>query len=403
MSPGTARSPAAPVRPGGAVRDRAGPTARLVGGGDEVGDGGNTHQRRKPRPERRGALSSVATAAALAGRGDSRKRLATSSGVVSLGLGPLNTPILSPPSTRSRPSRELRRSGCARDRGTSPPRGPRSRAVASLRVHGPAARGPKARGLMSLSATAGPRVPRRVAGGFVLLPARTLLNAWHRCRTRPLGVGDFRTWLACREMVARRCALGEGQAPDLRLRRAGPPHRRLGTAGPRLRPPPRRRRAARPGATPTSASPPASPAPGPCRAARPSPTPSAPAAATWPSPAASSASWPEAPDPPWSPPPWASSSAACRGAGGGSRPGDDSRPPGSPAPSPSTSRRVKQARLELVALGWLTTEPTDPWAERRWGRAYRVDLDWAPPPPAAAAGAPFATPTGRRRRAFATP
>jgi DNA replication protein DnaC len=34
------------------------------------------------------------------------------------------------------------------------------------------------------------------------------------------------------------------------------------------------------------------------------------------------------------------------------------------------------ARLELVALGWIQPETTDTWAERRWGRAYRIDLAW---------------------------
>ena len=56
-------------------------------------------------------------------------------------------------------------------------------------------------------------------------------------------------------------------------------------------------------------------------------------------------------------------------------------------------RRVKQARKELIDLGWIAPEPTDQWAENRWGRAYTIDLAWdriaapdgrrLPPPPAA--------------------
>jgi len=56
-------------------------------------------------------------------------------------------------------------------------------------------------------------------------------------------------------------------------------------------------------------------------------------------------------------------------------------------------RRVKQARKDLVALGWLMPEDSDQWCENRWGRAYIIDLCWdraateggpqLPPPPAA--------------------
>ena len=41
-------------------------------------------------------------------------------------------------------------------------------------------------------------------------------------------------------------------------------------------------------------------------------------------------------------------------------------------------RRVKDARRELVAIGWLAPVEGDPqWARNRWGGAYRIDLDWA--------------------------
>jgi hypothetical protein len=42
-------------------------------------------------------------------------------------------------------------------------------------------------------------------------------------------------------------------------------------------------------------------------------------------------------------------------------------------------RRVKQARAELVSLGWLSPEPSEAWSTNRWGSAWTVDLGWAPP------------------------
>jgi hypothetical protein len=47
----------------------------------------------------------------------------------------------------------------------------------------------------------------RIAGGFVLLNVAALVTAWRACQARPLGIGDFRAWLACRELEARRCAV----------------------------------------------------------------------------------------------------------------------------------------------------------------------------------------------------
>jgi hypothetical protein len=44
-----------------------------------------------------------------------------------------------------------------------------------------------------------------IGGGFILLPVACLVTAWRACRDKPLGLGDFRTWLAAHEMVARRC------------------------------------------------------------------------------------------------------------------------------------------------------------------------------------------------------
>jgi hypothetical protein len=66
---------------------------------------------------------------------------------------------------------------------------------------------------MGLSMRAEPVAPQTVAGGFVLIPVRQIMATWRVCRRGPLGMGDFRTWLACREMVARRCTLDDRRSP----------------------------------------------------------------------------------------------------------------------------------------------------------------------------------------------
>jgi hypothetical protein len=48
----------------------------------------------------------------------------------------------------------------------------------------------------------------KISGGFVLVPVAELMSVWNICRSRPLGIGDFRTWLASLEMVTRRHAVG---------------------------------------------------------------------------------------------------------------------------------------------------------------------------------------------------
>src|SRR4051812_39223852 len=50
-----------------------------------------------------------------------------------------------------------------------------------------------------------------IAGGFVLVPVSSLIAAWRACRSGPLGIGEFRAWLAAHEMVARRCKLDDGR------------------------------------------------------------------------------------------------------------------------------------------------------------------------------------------------
>ena len=52
-----------------------------------------------------------------------------------------------------------------------------------------------------------------ITGGFIPVGIPALLGAWHACRARPLGTGDFRTLLACREMVARRRHVHRDRSP----------------------------------------------------------------------------------------------------------------------------------------------------------------------------------------------
>jgi len=231
-----------------------------------------------------------------------------------------------------------------------------------------------------------PVAPRGIAGGFVLVPVRELLFAWRACRQSPLGMGDFRTWLACREMLARRCALYDGRSPTYgftelaRLtavseKRARSSVNRLAAAGHLV----------------------------------------------W---SDQVIGFPDTGEP---------DDALADTIGGGK--GDLAIPrrmirllAGGARPALVATvlgillrclsrgrggfksrgrakaswiarvfgvdvRRVKQARKDLVALGWVAPEQTDQWAENMWGRVYHIDLGWdrvaappdgyrLPPPPA---------------------
>ena len=54
----------------------------------------------------------------------------------------------------------------------------------------------------------------KIAGGFVLVSVAALMTAWRACQARPLGIGDFRAWLACHELQARRCIAVDDRAPS---------------------------------------------------------------------------------------------------------------------------------------------------------------------------------------------
>lgn len=232
-----------------------------------------------------------------------------------------------------------------------------------------------------------------IAGGFVLVPIASLLACWRACQSRPLGIGDFRAWLACREMKARRCVLEEGRPSAFTFaelarisgvsrKRAGASVSRLADAG----------------------------------------------LLVWSEPAIGF------PDPPT----WGLDLEDTIGRGrgavaiprrmlrflaAGGRPALIATALGVLLRCLSRRRRgfegrgmvkaswiarafgvdlrrVKAARLELIALGWIEPEASDQWALNRWGRAYRIRLDWdrdgsggrCLPPPAAVEGPPLPPP-----------
>ncbi len=59
-------------------------------------------------------------------------------------------------------------------------------------------------------------------------------------------------------------------------------------------------------------------------------------------------------------------------------------------------RTVKRARAELVALGWLVPAATSQWARNRWGQRFAVNLEWSPSGDSTAA--PRTPPRSRRLR-----
>jgi len=216
-----------------------------------------------------------------------------------------------------------------------------------------------------------PNAPQTIAGGFVLVPVRQLLVAWRACRQSPLGVGDYRTWLACREMLARRCTLDDGRSPtygfaelarltDVSEKRARSSVNRLAAAGlliwsndligfpdsgapddsltdsigggeGSLAIPRRMLRLLVAGARPALI-------------------------ATV-----------------------LALLLRCLARGrGGFRSRGRVKSTWIARVFGVDVRRVKQARKELVALGWIVPQQTDQWAENRWGRVYHIDLAWEP-------------------------
>lgn len=221
-----------------------------------------------------------------------------------------------------------------------------------------------------------------IAGGFVPLPVAQLMAAWRACQRPGLGSGAFRAWLACREMKARRMSIEEGRAPAYGFAELA---RLLGVTPKRARALVVRLVAA--------------------------------GLVHWSNDAITFPPTPDQDD--------ALTDTIGRGRGSVAIPRRLLRhlAAGGKAATIATAlgvilrclsrrrsgfdgrgriksswvarafgvaiRRVKAARVELVAIGWIDPEPLDQWAANRWGRAYRIDLAWtppgrgmAPPPPA---------------------
>jgi hypothetical protein len=242
----------------------------------------------------------------------------------------------------------------------------------------------------------GDTAPSSIAGGFVLVPVSALALAWRTCRSRPLGIGDFRTWLACCEMLARRYGLHDGRQAaytvaelagllGITRKRAAASLRRLEAAGViqwsdvALRFPDPTDQAVDQGLEDTI---------GRGRGAVVIPRRTLRFLAAGARPALIATAL--------------GILLRClsrRRAGfdgrGRVKAGWIARVFG------VDLRSVKRARRELVALGWISDEPSDPWATRRWGPAYRVDLAWSPP--ATPGGPPLPLVPAASGPAIATP
>ena len=87
--------------------------------------------------------------------------------------------------------------------------------------------------MSSSTITYATRSARKPHGGFVLLTVEILCLLWWVYRQRYIQLRDLRVWLACQEMVARRCQLQPDQVPHYTLAEL---HRLVGgVGGPHLR------------------------------------------------------------------------------------------------------------------------------------------------------------------------
>jgi hypothetical protein len=214
----------------------------------------------------------------------------------------------------------------------------------------------------------------RIEGGFVGIASQELLRVWQACMDGRPGIGGFRAWLACREMVARRQGVGRDRAPvfdvaelarllDVSARTAAASVRRLVDAGllewsesaigfPALLHDPVGQLSDTIGKGEGMVTIPRRLLRFLARAARPAIIATALGALL--------------------------RCLSRRRSGFGTR----GRFKASWVANlfGIAERHARAARAELVALGWLEPEPDDrQWAWNRWGRAFRVRLDWAGP------------------------
>lgn len=69
---------------------------------------------------------------------------------------------------------------------------------------------------------------KKPLGGFVFISATALIAAWWAYKRRFIDYRDFRVWLSCHELVAKRCGSKEGRAPRFDHREV---HRLVGGVG----------------------------------------------------------------------------------------------------------------------------------------------------------------------------
>lgn len=65
------------------------------------------------------------------------------------------------------------------------------------------------------------RAAAKPAGGFRFMYEQAIFRAWHALQDGRIGLRDFRVWLACHELRARRCVVGDSRVPNYTLEELG--------------------------------------------------------------------------------------------------------------------------------------------------------------------------------------
>lgn len=65
------------------------------------------------------------------------------------------------------------------------------------------------------------RAASKPAGGFRFMYEQAIYRAWHALQDGRIGLRDFRVWLACHELRARRCVVGDSRVPNYTLEELG--------------------------------------------------------------------------------------------------------------------------------------------------------------------------------------
>lgn len=65
------------------------------------------------------------------------------------------------------------------------------------------------------------RAASKPAGGFRFMYEHAIYRAWHALQDGRIGLRDFRVWLACHELRAKRCVVGDSRVPNYTLEELG--------------------------------------------------------------------------------------------------------------------------------------------------------------------------------------